>query len=292
MRRTIVSASLLCFFLFSIPGFSQTSSNASLTGVVSDQSGALIPGVTITMTKTDTGVTSSTVTNEAGVYTLPGLQPGSGYTVSAALPGFQTLRYTNLELSAAVVSRQNFQLQVATQATTVEVSIDRQGALIENSSSVGDVLPEYRIKNLPLVGNNVLDLLNILPGVRFNGTGAWMGDYANTVGGQGLNSLNVTLDGLPTRDERFSAQAGTFQGETVNGTAGGAQSGAFFSDYTAGNRMLSTTTINPDLVGEIRLVLSPVDAEMGRGNSQMQITTRSGTNKYSGARSGTSRIRR
>ena len=145
------------------------------------------------------------------------------------------------------------------------------------------MLPEYRIKNLPLVGNNVLDLLNILPGVRFNGTGQWMGDYANTVGGQGLNSLNVTLDGLPTRDERFSAQAGTFQGETVNGTAGGAQSGAFFSDYTAGNRMLSTTTINPDLVGEIRLVLSPVDAEMGRGNSQMQITTRSGTNKYSGA---------
>ncbi|HTG74471.1 MAG TPA: carboxypeptidase regulatory-like domain-containing protein, partial [Terriglobia bacterium] len=283
MRRTIVLALLLCFFLVSIPGFSQTSSNASLTGVVSDQSGALIPGVTVTITKTDTGVTSSTVTNEAGVYTLPGLQPGSGYNVSAALPGFQTLRYTNLVLSAAVVSRQNFQLVVATQATTVEVSVDRQGALIESSSSVGDVLPEYRIKNLPLVGNNVLDLLNILPGVRFNGTGAWMGDYANTVGGQGLNSLNVTLDGLPTRDERFSAQAGTFQGETVNGTAGGAQSGAFFSDYTAGNRMLSTTTINPDLVGEIRLVLSPVDAEMGRGNSQMQITTRSGTNRYSGA---------
>ncbi len=70
MRRTIVSASLLCFLLVSIPGFSQTSSNAPLTGVVSDQSGALIPGVTITMTKTDTGVTTSTVTNEAGVYTL------------------------------------------------------------------------------------------------------------------------------------------------------------------------------------------------------------------------------
>src|SRR6187549_1527760 len=107
MRTKTFLSSLLCFFLFvSIPGFSQTSSNASLTGVVSDQSGALIPGVTVTITKTDTGVTSSTVTNEAGVYTLPGLQPGSGYTVSAALPGFQTTRYTNLELSAAVVSRQ------------------------------------------------------------------------------------------------------------------------------------------------------------------------------------------
>jgi hypothetical protein len=146
------------------------------------------------------------------------------------------------------------------------------------------VLPQERINNLPLVGNNVLDLLNILPGVRFNGTGQWMGDYANTIAGQGLNSLNVTLDGLPTRDERFSAQAGTFQGTTVaNGDSGGAQSGAFFSDYTGGNQMLSTTTLNPDLVGEIRLILSPVDAEMGRGNSQVQITTRSGTNKYTGS---------
>src|SRR5688572_5112144 len=182
--KTFLSlSSLLCFFLFvSIPGFSQTSSNAQLTGIVTDQSGALIPGVSITMTKTDTGVVTTTVTNEAGVYNFQGLQPGSGYTVSAALPGFQTLRYTNLELSAATLSRQNFQLQVATQATTVEVSVDRQGAIIENSSSVGDVLPEYRIRNLPLVGNNVLDLLNILPGVRFNGTGQWMGDYANTVG--------------------------------------------------------------------------------------------------------------
>jgi hypothetical protein len=100
----------------------------------------------------------------------------------------------------------------------------------------------------------VLDLLNILPGVRFNGTGTWLGDYANTVAGQGLNSMNVTLDGLPTRDERFSAQAGTFQGVTLDGEAGGnfGASQAFFSDYTGGNQMLSTTTLNPDLVGEIR----------------------------------------
>ncbi|HET9220512.1 MAG TPA: carboxypeptidase regulatory-like domain-containing protein, partial [Terriglobia bacterium] len=282
MRSKIVSTALLLVFV-SINGFSQTSTNAQITGVVTDSSGALIPGVTITATKTDTGVTTTSITNESGVYTFQALQPGTGYTLSASLPGFQTLRYTSLELSAGVVFRQNFQLQVATAATTIDVAVERQAALTQSSSSVGDVLPQERISNLPMVGNNVLDLLNILPGVRFNGTGAWMGDYANTIAGQGLNSLNVTLDGLPTRDERFSAQAGTFQGESVNATGTGADSGAFFSDYTGGNRMLSTTTINPDLVGEIRLVLSPVDAEMGRGNSQIQITTRSGTNRYSGS---------
>ena len=244
MRSKIV-ATVLLVVLVSISGFSQTSTNAQITGVVTDSSGALIPGVTITATKTDTGVTTTALTNESGVYTFQALQPGTGYTLSASLPGFQTLRYTALELSAGVVFRQNFQLQVATAATTIEVAVERQAALTQSSSSVGDVLPQDRINNLPMVGNNVLDLLNILPGVRFNGTGAWMGDYANTIGGQGLNSLNVTLDGLPTRDERFSAQAGTFQGEVVGGTGTGADSGAFFSDYTGGNRMLSTTTTSP-----------------------------------------------
>src|SRR5688572_23196821 len=101
MREKTLAATLLCFFFVSIPGFSQTSSNAQLSGIVTDQSNALIPGVTITITKADTGVVTTTITNEAGVYNFAGLQPGSGYSVSATLPGFQTLRYTNLELAAA-----------------------------------------------------------------------------------------------------------------------------------------------------------------------------------------------
>ncbi|MBI2150145.1 MAG: carboxypeptidase regulatory-like domain-containing protein, partial [Acidobacteria bacterium] len=285
MSGKIVTITLLCFLFVSIPGFSQTSTNAQLTGIVTDQSGALIPGVTITATKADTGVVTTTLTNEAGVYTFQSLQPGRGYSVSAALPGFQTINYTDLELSAATVFRRNFQLQVAAATTTLEVSVSLEGVLLESSPSVGDVLTETRVRNLPIVGNNVLDLLDILPGVRFNGTGAWMGDYANTVGGQSLDSLNVTLDGLPMRDERFSASSGTFQSQNLSGGTGGGQSTAFIAQggYTGGNSLLSTTTINPDLVGEVRLVLAPVDAEFGRGNSQIQITTRSGTNQFAGA---------
>jgi hypothetical protein len=282
MRGKILAMTLLCLFFVSIPGFPQTS-NAQLTGTVTDQSGAVIPGVTITVTKADTGVVTTTLTNEAGAYNL-GVQPGSGYSVSAALPGFQTVTYTDLELSVASVTRQNFQIQVATTATNVEVSVAGLQTLTE-TSSIGDVLSEQRVRSLPLVGNNVMDLLNILPGVRFNGTGAWMGDYANTVAGQTLDSLNVTLDGLPMRDERFSASSGTFQSQNLSGPTGGGQSTAFVAagSYTGGNALLSTTTLNPDLVGEIRLILSPVDAELGRGNSQIQITTRSGTNQFRGA---------
>src|SRR5436190_7795923 len=154
MRRNIVST-VFCFLFVSIPGFSQTSTNAQLTGVVTDQSGALIPGVSITITKTDTGVVTTTVTNEAGVYNFQALQPGSGYSVSATLPGFQTLTYKDLELSAATAFRQNFQLQVAGAETRVEVSVAGLQALTE-TSSVGTVLSEDKVNNLPLVGNNVL----------------------------------------------------------------------------------------------------------------------------------------
>ena len=281
LGKTLTALFLVLFS--SVHGFSQTG-NAQLSGVVTDQSGALIPGVTITLTKTDTGIVSTAISNEAGVYNFRGLQPGSDYKISAALPGFQTLTYTDLTLAVGSTSQRNFQMQVATTTSRVEVSVAGLQALTE-TSSVGDVLPQERIKSLPLVGNNVLDLLNILPGVRFNGTGAWMGTYANTVAGQSLDSMNVTLDGLPMRDERFTASSGTFQSQNLGGETGGGQSTAFIAagSYTGGNSMLSTTTLNPDLVGEIKLILSPVDAELGRGNSQIQITTRSGTNKFTGS---------
>ena len=108
-------------------------------------------------------------------------------------------------------------------------------------------------------------LLNVLPGLRVAANGTMF----NTVGGLGLNSMNVTRDGLTTNDVRFGAE-------------GDLSAGTPLPNF-GGLGVMSPTTINPDLVGEIRLILSPVDAEMGRGNSQIQIQTRSGTNKYTGA---------
>jgi hypothetical protein len=75
-----------------------------------------------------------------------------------------------------------------------------------------------------------------------------------------MNTVNTTRDGLSTVDTRF------------------------YPEFW-GTRTLSTTTINPDLVGEIRLIVSPVDAELGRGSAQVQISTRSGTNRYTGSAS-------
>jgi len=87
MKRFVAAAWLLSFLVFTNT-FAQTT-NATLGGTVSDASRALIPGVTITATNTQTGIVSSAVSNETGAYNFPSLQTGT-YKVTAELPGFQT----------------------------------------------------------------------------------------------------------------------------------------------------------------------------------------------------------
>src|SRR5690348_4108027 len=86
-RESLMKKALL-ILLLAVSAFAQTS-NATLGGTVSDASGALIPGITITATNTGTGIVNTVVTNDAGAYQFASLQPGT-YTVTAELPGFQT----------------------------------------------------------------------------------------------------------------------------------------------------------------------------------------------------------
>src|SRR5207244_1479679 len=94
MKRSFFALST-CFLCLCMSAhlFGQ-SSNASLSGTVSDAANALIPGVTITATNTDTGVVSTALTNETGTYNVPSLLPGL-YKVTAELPGFPTRTFTN-----------------------------------------------------------------------------------------------------------------------------------------------------------------------------------------------------
>ena len=245
---------------FSASGFAQ-GGNAQLGGVVQDPSKALIPGVMITAKNVDTGVIASQLANESGVYSFPVLQPGT-YDVSAELTGFKkSLQKAALPYAGQV--RVNFTLEIGQSTQSVEVTASAESALKESSASVGDVLTTQRIENLPLVGNNVLDLLETLPGLRTSPAG----DSFDTVNGLNIDTINVTRDGLSINDGRYAA------GSTTGGAAIGGK----------GRYLLSDTTLLPDMVGEIRLILSPVDAELGRGNSQIQISTRSGTNRYTGS---------
>src|SRR5688572_10696241 len=255
MRRFLIATTLLLLCLgLSTPSFGQ-SSNATLSGTVSDNTQALIPGVSVRATNVGTNVVTTVVSNEAGVYNFPSLLPGI-YAVSAELPGFQIRTYTNVTLGNAAQVRLNFTLTVAGVATAVEVSVSADRLLLESSSSVGEVLSETEVRDLPVIGamgNDVLNLIRVMGGVNMT-TDPIFG--ANDTELAGVSAANIQI-----------------QRDGVEASASGR--------WAAG--IQSATIMNPDLVGEIRMILAPVDAEVGRGNSQIQVRTRSGTNRFTGS---------
>src|SRR5438093_12461737 len=140
--RHITATAVCCLAMLSAglsTGFGQTGINATLSGAVTDASGALIPGVEITATNTGTGVVGMAVTNESGTYRFPSLQPGP-YEVKATLAGFQTQTF-RLALGTAQQIVQNFALQVGVVTQAVEVTTAADQLLTTSSASVGNTLP-------------------------------------------------------------------------------------------------------------------------------------------------------
>ena len=193
MKCTVAGfvAVVLSFFVLSAPAFAQ-SSNASLGGTVSDASGALIPGVTVTATNTGTGIVTTVLSNETGTYQFPPLQPGT-YKASAELAGFRTQTYNEVTLGISQQVRLNFALQVGGQAQTVEVSVAADTLIATTSASVGVVLPEYKLRDLPLGGRDVTDLVNAMPGV-----------VGTNISGAPTGFSMTTRDGIPVNQGRYN----------------------------------------------------------------------------------------
>jgi len=194
MNRYFAAALLLLLPLAS--AFAQ-SSNATLGGTVSDATGALIPGATMKATNTATGIVATVVTNETGAYQFPPLQPGT-YKVSAELSGFQTYTYSDVVLGISQQVRLNFTLQVSTVATAVEVSIPADTLISTTSASVGVVLPEYKIRDLPLAGRDVIDLIATAPATR-----------ESNFAGAPTGFTMTTRDGIPVNQGRYNPGAFT-----------------------------------------------------------------------------------
>jgi len=247
MKKLIIGTLALLGLFLAVNAFGQ---DASLGGTVSDASGGVVPGATVTATNEGTGVISTSISNSAGVYNFSRLLFGS-YTVKAEQSGFQSKSFTNVSLGVGQQARLNFQLEVSGVATSVEVTTTGEQLLLESSSSVGDVLPSQTVMELPLVNRNALDLIKVMSGVVVNDDPIF-GANSTSFAGVAASAVNIQRDGVTVNDVRFPTGINT------------------------------PTRVNPDLVGEFRMILSPVDAEVGRGNAQIQIATKSGTNDYHG----------
>ncbi len=150
LRRALVAAALLATAL---PAAAQSQAmNGSIEGTVRDNSGAILPGVTVTVTNTDTGAERVVVTNEEGVYRAP-LLPLGTYQVRAELQGFKKFEQQGISLSAGQTALTNVSLSVGNVAETVTVTGESPVAQ-PGKIDLGRTIGEAEIKNLPLVSRN------------------------------------------------------------------------------------------------------------------------------------------
>jgi hypothetical protein len=178
-----------------------------ITGTVRDQSGAVLPGVELTATQTETGISRNAVTNETGTYVLPNLAVGP-YKFEATLPGFRTYVRTGIVLEVNTQPVINPVLSVGQVSEQVEVQAN--ATLVETrSTAVGEVIENQRILELPLNGRNVTDLITLSNGAVQIATanhGTFQeGVLISIAGGQNFGVM-YALDGAAHNDPYQGAQ--------------------------------------------------------------------------------------
>jgi len=244
-------------FLFSVVSILSSvtlsaQSTAQVSGTVRDQSGAVLPGVEVTMTQTATGLARSVVTNETGSYVLPNLPIGP-YRLEASLPGFRMFAQTGILLQVNANPEINIAMEVGQVAETVEVQAD--ATLVETrNTGVGQVIDNVRVMELPLNGRQVTELI-ILSGAA--------------VGGGAQN----TPRNYPT--DIISVGGGSSDGVTFL-LDGGVHNDPY------GNQALPLPF--PDALQEFKVETSAVPAQYGfHAAGAVNVVTKSGSNEFHGS---------
>jgi len=185
---------------------------ATVQGVVTDESNAAVPGARIAVTNVATGVVVKTVTNESGFYSVPFLIPGT-YRVEATKQGFAVAKRDDLVLNVNQTVAVDFRLRVGAVAETVEV---RAAAELLNSqtSVVGQVIDNKRIVELPLNGRNYLELARLTAGVAPDAGSRTSAKGTFSALGQRAYQANVLLDGIDNSSRASGGQLG-FEAQAV-----------------------------------------------------------------------------
>ena len=228
------------------------SSNGSISGVVTDDTGAVLPGVTVTATNAATATSRSTVTNPQGQYAIALLPPAT-YTVTADLSGFQPLKLGGIVVNVGTDVALNLKMKVGASET---MTVTAAAPLVETTrSQVSSVVNEKSIENLPTNGRNFIDFVLTTPGVVKD---TRLGDISFAGQRGTLNSL--VIDGA-NNDNTFFGQA---LGRTGSGRA--------------------PYQFSQDAVKEFQVNSSSYSAEYGRAaGAVINVVTKSGTNDFHGS---------
>jgi hypothetical protein len=240
----VVRRMLAVVALLAVPvlGYAQ---EATLTGAVSDSTGGVLPGVTVTAVNQATGNRFTTVTDERGIYRIPARV--GAYEITAELQGFTTVQRTGINLLAGQTASVDLQLAPSTVQETVTVTAEAPLINVTNSSLGGNVDPR-QVQELPVSGRNWMQLAVLAPGSR-------------------TNSLNATTP-LPDRNDGENREFQlNIDGQQVSG------------DIGAGGQ----PRYSQDSIAEFQFLSNRFDATQGRSSGvQVNVITKSGSNNFTG----------
>jgi hypothetical protein len=223
-------------------------STTSLSGTVSDTTGAVVPGATVAVKNNATSTQFEAVTNESGFFTVPAIDPG-GYTVTVTLAGFKTAVLNDVRIAASTPATVKIALAMGGLEETVMVQGGTE-IVQTQSAAVTSTIDANQILKLPTGSRSALEFVTHLPGVSTPG-----GSRQNTINGLPQSSINITIDGMSAQDNYLKTTDGFF------------------------------ARVSPrlDAMEEVTVSMAAQNAaSTGQGAVQIQFVTRSGTNEYRG----------
>jgi hypothetical protein len=244
MRRfvfVVIAASLALGILCSI---ATAQDNSSLSGTVTDASGAVLANARVTLANPAIGVSIAKTTNANGAYEFPNVPPAPGYSLEFVMTGFSSLTLGNITLNVGSKVTRDVQLKIGSDKVTVEVTSSPTEEINTVDATVASNIDGDRIQDLPnIFVNNASQYLALAPGVTPGGA----------VTGSRSDQTNMTLDGLDVNDQR-------------------------------GGFAFSPTVNTPlDSIQELKVTTTGDDASYGHSSGgQLEMVTKSGTNKFHG----------
>jgi hypothetical protein len=245
--------------LFLCVGGARAQETAGIVGTVTDSSGAVVPGASVTLTNIGTNISQTANTSDGGDYVFTLLQVGN-YTVKVEAKGFKSFSASGIVLAAGDRARVDAKMQVGDVAQTVEVSGSVAPALQTDTSTIGSLVPSQSVEDLPLDGRNIVKLVQLSAGTTEGSPGS------------------IALGGRP--DDRRQTSAYSVNGQSDY------QNNNLIDGMDNNERIIGTIGVRPsiDAIQEVNVQTNKYDASVGRtSGGVVDVITKSGTNDFHGS---------
>jgi hypothetical protein len=241
------------------PGFGQTVTTGTITGLVTDSQGGVLPGVSVTAVHTPTGTTYEALSQGDGRFSLLNVRVGGPYQLTAALAGFRNAAIASVTVRLGEATDVPIKMQLASVTETVVVTADVSPIFTGSRAGATDTMSSAVIETLPTINRSIQDIARTSP--YFNQTQQNEFASALSVAGSNVRYNNIQIDGAINND--------VFSIASSAGTPGG---------------QVETQPISFDVIEELQLVVSPYDVRQGMfSGGGINAITRSGTNQMRGS---------